>query len=169
MTRLDEIANALSAAKLDGWLFYDFRMSDPLAYRILELPENGIATRRWFCFVPATGKPTVIVSAVEAHRLDALGAAKIVYRSHHEMLAALSTALRGARRIAMDYSPGCAIPYVSRVDAGTVEMVRSRDVEIVSAVDLIQRLQSDRRAMRNTRRQTRKRRFVPCRQSHFAR
>src|SRR6266481_434258 len=142
MTRLDEIAGALKAAGLDGWLFYDFRMSDPLAYRILELPENGIATRRWFCYVPATGKPTAIVSAVEAHRLDALGADKTVYRSHHEMLAALGVALKGARRIAMDYSPGCAIPYVSRVDAGTVEMVRAAGVEIVSAADLIQRFEA---------------------------
>jgi Xaa-Pro dipeptidase len=142
MTRLDEIAGALKAAGLDGWLFYDFRMSDPLAYRILELPENGIATRRWFCFVPATGKPTAIVSAVEAHRLDALGADKIVYRSHDEMIAALGIALAGARRIAMDYSPGCAIPYVSRVDAGTVEMVRAAGVEIVSAADLIQRFEA---------------------------
>ena len=142
MTRLDEIAGALKAAGLDGWLFYDFRMSDPLAYRILELPENGIATRRWFCYVPATGKPTAIVSAVEAHRLDALGADKNVYRSHQEMLAALGIALKGARRIAMDYSPGCAIPYVSRVDAGTVEMVRATGVEVVSAADLIQRFEA---------------------------
>jgi Xaa-Pro dipeptidase len=142
VTRLDDIADATRAARLDGWLFYDFRMSDPLAYRILELPDDGLATRRWFCFVPANGKPTAIVSAVEAHRLDALSANKIVYRSHHEMLAALGTVLRGARRIAMDYSPGCAIPYVSRVDAGTVEMVRSHGVEIVSAANLIQRFEA---------------------------
>ena len=142
MTRLDEIAGALKAAGLDGWLFYDFRMSDPLAYRILELPENGIATRRWFCYVPATGKPIAIVSAVEAHRLDALGTDKNVYRSHHEMLAAVGIALKGARRIAMDYSPGCAIPYVSRVDAGTVEMVRATGVEIISAANLIQRFEA---------------------------
>ncbi len=142
MTRLEEISGALRSASLDGWLFYDFRMSDPLAYRILELPENGIATRRWFCLVPATGKPTAIVSAVEAHRLDALCADKIVYRSHDEMLAALGTTLKGTRRIAMDYSPGCAIPYVSRVDAGTIEMVRATGVEIVSAADLIQRFEA---------------------------
>jgi len=142
VTRLEEIADALRAAKLDGWLFYDFRMSDPLAYRILALPDDGIATRRWFCFVPANSRPTSIVSAVEAHRLDALGANKIVYRSHHEMLAALGAVLKDARRIAMDYSPGCAIPYVSRVDAGTVEIVRSHGVEIVSAADLIQRFEA---------------------------
>jgi Xaa-Pro dipeptidase len=141
-SRLDEIAFALGSAGLDGWLFYDFRLSDPLAYRILGLSEDGMATRRWFCFVPARGEPRSIVSAVEAHRLDALGAKKIVYRSHDEMLAALRTALGGARRIAMDYSPGCAIPYVSRVDAGTVEIVRAMGVEVVSAADLIQRFEA---------------------------
>jgi Xaa-Pro aminopeptidase len=141
-TRLDEIARALGDAQLDGWLFYDFRLSDPLAYRILGLSEDGIATRRWFCFVPARGTPHAIVSAVEAHRLDALGAEKIVYRSHTEMLAALRKVLGGARRIAMDYSPGCAIPYVSRVDAGTIEIVRAMGVEVVTAADLIQRFEA---------------------------
>jgi Xaa-Pro dipeptidase len=140
--RLDEIAIALGRAQLDGWLFYDFRLSDPLAYRILGLSEDGIATRRWFCYVPAHGKPRAIVSAVEAHRLDALAIPKIVYRSHDEMIAALRTVLEGARRIAMDYSPGCAIPYVSRVDAGTIEIVRAIGVEVVSAADLIQRFEA---------------------------
>jgi Xaa-Pro dipeptidase len=82
------------------------------------------------------------VSAVEAHRLDALGVEKIVYRSHDEMLAALRAALGGAQRIAMDYSPGCAIPYVSRVDAGTVEVVRAMGIEVVSAADLIQHFEA---------------------------
>jgi Xaa-Pro aminopeptidase len=82
------------------------------------------------------------VSAVEAHRLDQLAAEKIVYRSHAEMLAALRKALGGARRIAMDYSPGCAIPYVSRVDAGTIEIVRTMGVEVVTAADLIQRFEA---------------------------
>jgi Xaa-Pro dipeptidase len=140
--RLDEIASALRDARLDGWLFYDFRLSDPLAYRILGLSEDGVATRRWFCYVPAHSKPRAIVSAVEAHRLDALGVEKIVYRSHDEMLAALRTLLSGARQIAMDYSPGCAIPYVSRVDAGTVEIVRAMNVEVVTAADLIQRFEA---------------------------
>ena len=142
VARLDEIALALGDAQLDGWLFYDFRLSDPLAYRILGLSEDGIATRRWFCYVPARGQPRAIVSAVEAHRLDPLGVEKIVYRSHTEMIAALGKVLGGARRIAMDYSPGCAIPYVSRVDAGTVEIVRAMGVEVVTAADLIQRFEA---------------------------
>jgi Xaa-Pro dipeptidase len=143
--RLDEIALALGDAGLDGWLFYDFRLSDPLAYRILGLSEDGIATRRWFCYVPAHGKAHAIVSAVESHRLDALASEKtekIVYRSHDEMLAALRTVLGSARRIAMDYSPGCAIPYVSRVDAGTIELVRAMGIEVVTAADLIQRFEA---------------------------
>jgi len=138
-----EIAGALRAANIDGWLFYDFRMSDPLAYRILDIPQKGITSRRWFVFIPAVGEPCAIVSAVEAHRLDALaGARRIVYRSEREMIAALADLLKGCRCIAMNYSPECAIPYVSRVDAGTVELVRSLGVEVVTAADLIQRFEA---------------------------
>jgi len=143
MVRVDEIAKALGEAGLDGWLFYDFRLSDPLAYRILDLPEQGITSRRWFCLIPAKGQPQALVSAVEAHRLDALSAAvKIVYSSERQMIAGLGSMLKDARRIAMNYSPQCAIPYISRVDAGTVELVRSIGVDIVSAADLIQRFEA---------------------------
>ncbi|HVB82306.1 MAG TPA: M24 family metallopeptidase [Candidatus Binataceae bacterium] len=161
MRRLEEIARALADAALDGWLFYDFRHSDPLAYRILGLSSQGITTRRWFCYVPAHGAPRALVSAVEAERLAGLGVETVVYRSADRMLAALGELLSGARRIAMNYSPRCAIPYVARVDAGTVEMVRALGVEVVSAADLIQRfearlepaqLQSHRRAAAIVRR-----------------
>ena len=143
MTRLEDIAAALREADLDGWLLYDFRFSDPLAYRILGLSEEGLTSRRWFCFIPATGAATAVVSAVEAHRLDALtAAAKKLYRSEREMKVALQELLAGKRRIAMNYSPECAIPYVSRVDAGTLEIVRAMGVEVVSAADLIQRFEA---------------------------
>lgn len=142
MGRLEEIAAALAEASLDGWLFYDFRRSDPLAYRVLGLSNQGITTRRWFCYVPAAGAPRALTSAVEAERLAALGVDTIVYRSADEMVAALRTLLAGARRVAMDYSAQCAIPYVARVDAGTVELVRSLGVEVVSAADLIQRFEA---------------------------
>jgi Xaa-Pro dipeptidase len=139
MGRIDDIARALAESDLDGWLFYDFRLSDPLAYRILGLPEQGLTTRRWFYFIASTGLPQALVSAVEAHRLDALPASpRIVYRSEQQMLEGLATILRHRRRIAMNYSPHCAIPYVSRVDGGTIELVRSLGVEIVTAADLIQ-------------------------------
>jgi Xaa-Pro dipeptidase len=139
MDRIARIAAALRGASLDGWLFYDFRMSDPLAYRILGIPEHGLTTRRWFCFIPAYGAPIAVVSAVEAHRLEALPfSGRIVYRSEREMTAALAGLLKGHHRIAMNYSPNCAIPYVSRVDGGTIELVRSLGVEVVTAADLIQ-------------------------------
>jgi Xaa-Pro aminopeptidase len=143
MARIDEIASALKEAGLDGWLFYDFRLSDPLAYRILGIPETGLATRRWFYFIRADGTAQALTSAVEAHRLDAAPqAGKTVYRSAGELRVGLEAMLHGARRIAMNYSPQCAIPYVSRVDAGTIELVRQIGVEIASAADLIQRFEA---------------------------
>ncbi|HLX36558.1 MAG TPA: hypothetical protein VKR29_02115, partial [Candidatus Binataceae bacterium] len=142
MSRIAEIQTALAEAALDGWLFYDFRQSDPLAYRILELPEHDIATRRWFCFIPRADEPRKLVSAVEAHRLDAIEGAPIVYRSLEEMRDGLLRMLTGARRIAMAYSPNGAIPYVSRVDAGTIELVRSFGIEPTPSGDLIQRFEA---------------------------
>jgi Xaa-Pro dipeptidase len=143
MGRIEEITQALGEAGLDGWLFYDFRVSDPLAYRILGLDESGLATRRWFYFVRTAAQPIALVSAVEAHRLDGLPASeRIVYRSEGEMSAALARMLEGCNRIAMNYSPGCAIPYVSRVDGGTLELVRATGAEVVTAADLIQRFEA---------------------------
>jgi Xaa-Pro dipeptidase len=138
MSRTADIQSALVEASLDGWLFYDFRLSDPIAYRILELPDHDLATRRWFCFVPRSGEARKLVSAVEANRLDAIPGSSIVYRSLDEMRAGLAKLLAGAKRVAMAYSPNCAIPYVSRVDAGTIELVRALGVEVMSAADLIQ-------------------------------
>jgi Xaa-Pro dipeptidase len=143
MSRIEQIARALREAGLDGWLFYDFRLSDPLAYRVLGIAEGGLSTRRWFYFVAANATTQALVSAVEANRLDALAATnRIVYRSERQMTEGLSRMLQGSRRIAMDYSPECAIPYVSRVDAGTLEIVRRIGIEVVSAADLIQRFEA---------------------------
>jgi Xaa-Pro dipeptidase len=147
MAQIDDIARALAQDGLDGWLFYDFRRSDPLAYRILGLNEEGLATRRWFYFIEANGPPQALVSAVEAHRLDALPASpRLVYRSERQMVDGLAAILHGHRRIAMNYSPQCAIPYVSRVDGGTIELVRSLGVEVVTAADLIQTFEATLRA-----------------------
>lgn len=142
MIQVNEITAALGAAQVDGWLFYDFRHSDPIAYRILGLDAAELSTRRWFYLIPARGEPCALVSAVEPGRLDSLDGARIVYRSEREMTDGLRTMLAGMKRVAMNYSPGCAIPYVSRVDAGTVEMVRSCGAEVVSAADLIQRFEA---------------------------
>jgi Xaa-Pro dipeptidase len=143
MARLQEIASALREAGVDGWLLYDFRLSDPLAYRILGLPESGLATRRWFYLIGADGSGNGLVSAVEAHRLDRVPAAtRMIYRSEGQMVAGLRALLAGCRRIAMNYSPQCAIPYVSRVDGGTLELIRGLGVEVVTAADLVQRFEA---------------------------
>jgi Xaa-Pro dipeptidase len=144
--RVAEIQAALRDAKLDGWLFYDFRKSDPLAYRILKLDEKMWASRRWFYFIPASGEPVKIVQSIEQFKLDSLPGRKLVFRGWKELQERLKEALGEAkgskRRIAMQYSPMNDIPYISRVDAGTIELVRSFGVEPVTSAELVQKFEA---------------------------
>jgi Xaa-Pro dipeptidase len=145
--RLAEIQSALRDAKLDGWLFYDFRKSDPLAYRILKLDEEMWASRRWFYYVPASGEPVKIVQSIEQFKLDSLPGRKLVFRGWQELHARLKEALgatgKGSKkRVAMQYSPMNDIPYISRVDAGTIELVRSFGVEPVTSAELVQQFEA---------------------------
>src|SRR5438552_15763116 len=145
--RVAEIQAALRDANLDGWLFYDFRHSDPLAYRILKLDENMFASRRWFYYVPASGEPVKIVQSIEQFKLDSLPGRKLIFRGWQELHAQLREVLGAAakeskRRIAMQYSPMNDIPYISRVDAGTIELVRSFGVDPVTSADLVQRFEA---------------------------
>jgi Xaa-Pro aminopeptidase len=150
--RVAEIQAALREANLDGWLFYDFRRSDPLAYRILKLPTTGVTTRRWFYYIPVVGEPVRVVHSIERFRLDALPGRKVIYASWQELHAALRDALASGgirnrrvllRRVAMQYSPMGDIPYVARVDAGTVELVRSMNgVSVVTSADLVQQFEA---------------------------
>src|SRR5207253_1300349 len=142
--RVADIQRALREAGLDGWLFYDFRQSDLLAYRILKLDPKQFSTRRWFYFVPAEGRPTRINHAIEQGKLDRLPGRKLIYSSwgrlHEHLRDTLAAGARGggAPRIAMQYSPENSIPYISRVDAGTIELVRSLGAEPVTSADLVQ-------------------------------
>jgi Xaa-Pro aminopeptidase len=145
--RMAEIQAALRDAKLDGWLFYDFRHSDPLAYRILKLDEKMFVSRRWFYYVPASGEPVKIVQSIEQFKLDSLPGRKLVFRGWQELHAQLREVLGAAgkiskRLIAMQYSPMNDIPYISRVDAGTIELVRSFGVEPVTSAGLVQRFEA---------------------------
>lgn len=154
--RVREIQAALTEAKLDGWLFYDFRGSDPLAYRILKLDQRGITTRRWFYYIPATGEPVKLVHSIERGKLDQLPGKKLIFLPWQQLHEYLRETLTGqpangrnaarrtgvARRIAMQYSPNNDIPYMSRVDAGTVELIRSFGVEPVASADLVQRFEA---------------------------
>jgi len=134
----ERIQQAIRAAGFDGWLFYDFRKLNPLAYRVLGLDEGGFYTRRWFYFVPAQGEPTAIISSVEPHVLRDLPGQRRVFRSWPELSALLEATLQGTRRLAMEYSPMNAIPTMARVDGGTLELVRSLGKEIVSSANLVQ-------------------------------
>jgi Xaa-Pro aminopeptidase len=136
--RIEEIQVALRAEGIDGWLFFSFRGSDPIALNVLGLDRSEIATRRWAYFVPATGEPRKVVHVIEPHALDTLPGRQRTYLPWQQLHGELNDALDGARRVAMQYSPMNAIPYISRVDAGTVELVQSFGVEVVSSADLVQ-------------------------------
>jgi len=138
MPDINAIQKALRDAKLDGWLFYDFRHRDPIAHRILGLPMESMATRRWFYLVPAKGEPRKLVHRIEAAMLDSLPGSKLVYSGQDELRKNLPRLLARTKKVAMQYSPKNAIPYVSMVDAGTVELVRSHGHKVVSSADLVQ-------------------------------
>jgi len=136
---LERIQQALDAEKVDAWLFYDFRKLNPIAYQVLTLPTEELYTRRWFYFVPVEGTPTALVSAVEPHVLRSLPGNQRVFRTWQEMHAFLHELLQPGLHVAMEYSPMNAIPTMSRVDAGVVELVRSCGVEVVGSANLAQR------------------------------
>lgn len=139
---LEQMQKALRDAGVDGWLFYDHHQRDPIAYRVLGLEPHGLVSRRWFCFVPARGEARKLVHRIEAGKLDSIAGPKREYSSWHELEAGLAAMLGGANRIAMQYSPRNAIMYVSMVDAGTVELVRSFGKEIVSSANLVSQFEA---------------------------
>ena len=131
----------LRAARLDGWLFYDFRGRDPIAQRILQLPE-GMRTRRWFYCVPAKGTPKKLVHKIESQSLAGLPGETFYYAGLEELEKGLIKILGRAKTVAMQYSPKNAIPYVSMVDAGTIALVRGVGTKVVSSADLVQKYES---------------------------
>jgi Xaa-Pro aminopeptidase len=137
------VQQSLKAEGLDAWLLYDFHGSNPIASRLLGT-ANGtkMTTRRWFYLVPATGEPRGLVHAIERKTLDALPGEKTVYAGREQLDAGLTRLLSGVKRVAMEYSRDCAIPYISRIDAGTVELVRRRGVDVESSGDLVQRFEA---------------------------
>jgi Xaa-Pro dipeptidase len=141
MVEIGEIQKDLRRAKLDGWLFYDFRGRDPIAQRILNLPP-GMRTRRWFYFVPAKGTPRKLVHKIEAGALAAVPGDTLYYAGQKELREGVKKALGKAGNVAMQYSPKNAIPYVAMVDAGTVELVRSCGVKVASSADLVQKYEA---------------------------
>jgi len=137
------VQEALRKANLDGWLLYDFHGSNPIAAHLAGLTGGGhMTTRRWYYLIPAHGQPRALVHAIERHNLDQLPGEKSVYAGRQQLDAGLTNLLQGMRRVAMEYSPMCAIPYLSRLDAGTAEAVRAKGVEIFSSGDLVQQFEA---------------------------
>ncbi len=140
MFDLASVQTALRELGVDGWLLYDFRGLNVLARRVLAVPAGAILSRRWFYYVPAQGTPRKLLHRIEPHALDHLPGTPQLYLRWQELEAGVASLTAGARRVAMEYVPRNANPYVSRVDAGTVELVRSNGVEVVPSGDLIQLL-----------------------------
>ena len=143
------IQKAIRRSGIAGWLLYDFRGQNPLARRIVQFPMGGHVTRRWLYFIPAEGQPRKLVHRIETGVLDHLPGEKQIYLRWQELeggirwlLDAAGGDAAGRKRIAMEYAPGISNPYISCVDAGTVEFVRSLDVEVVSSGDLIQQFEA---------------------------
>jgi Xaa-Pro dipeptidase len=135
---LAEIQAALREEGLDGWLFFDHHRRDPLAYRVLKFTPNSIVSRRWYYFVPAHGEPRGLVHRIEAQTLVELPGEMSGYASWGEMVDGIRKLLGPSKRIAMQYSPDCAVPYVAMVDAGTIELIRSLGAEIATSANLVQ-------------------------------
>lgn len=135
---LSAVQTALHRFGLEGWLLAEFRGSNVPARRVLGLDGKGLTSRRLFYFIPAEGAPRKLVHRIEPGVLDELPGEKVVYLRWQELESGIAWLLSGATRVAMEYSPRNAIPYVSKVDAGTMEIVRALGAEVVSSGDLIQ-------------------------------
>ena len=140
---LEDVQAALAEDGLDGWLLYDFHGSNPIARSVAGLNGDGkMTTRRWFYLIPAQGAPRALVHAIEPDTLAHLPGDRARYAGRQALAHGLDALLSGMQTVAMEYSPDNAIPYIARVDAGTVEAVRRRGVQVVSSGDLVQRFEA---------------------------
>ena len=138
LEKIAKVQKTLLEKKIDGWLFYDFRKNNEIACQFLEIHSDKMLTRRFFYWIPQKGHPIKIVHGVERNVLDHLPGESRIYSSWQELQSLLKTVLKDAKQVAMEYSPRNAIPTVSKVDGGTLEMIRELGVEVISSADLIQ-------------------------------
>ncbi|HAW09249.1 MAG TPA: hypothetical protein DCW42_08840 [Bacteroidetes bacterium] len=139
---LERIQSALKQSNLDGWLFYDHHNRDGIAARILGRDKSKMATRRWYYFIPANGSPIKLVHKIEQGQLNELPGEKLVYLPWQEQHSQLKKMLGNSKRIAMQYSPNNDIPYISIVDGGALELIRSFGVEVISSANLVSEFES---------------------------
>lgn len=136
--KLQKVQKRLQDLNLDGWLLYDFRKTNDLACRFLEIPKEKFLSRRFFYWIPKEGTPVKIVHQIEDDALNHLPGTVQRYRTWNELENHLDQVLRTQKRICMEYSPRNAIPYISKVDAGTMDVIRGFGVEVASSGDLLQ-------------------------------
>src|SRR5215472_215953 len=134
---LPAIQAALRERNIDAWLFYDHHHRDPIAYRVLGVPQSLMVTRRWFYLIPAEGEPVKLVHKIESGHLDSLPGAKRQYAGWQELFESIKAMLAPHRDIAMQYSPNNLVFTISLVDAGTVDIIRGLGKNVVSSADLI--------------------------------
>jgi Xaa-Pro aminopeptidase len=137
-TNLAPLQEALRSAGIDAWALYDFRGTNDLAWSMLDVPSDAHCTRRWMVVIPANGVPVKIVHRMERAPLSHLAIDEITYDTRASWHDALAKALGSRKTVAMEYSPMNEIPVASKVDAGTVECVRSFGVDVVSSADIAQ-------------------------------
>ncbi|MBV9340753.1 MAG: aminopeptidase P family protein, partial [Acidobacteria bacterium] len=134
---LANIQAAIAERHIDAWLFYDHHHRDPIAYRVLGLPEQLMVTRRWFYLIPAEGEPQKLVHRIESQHLDRLPGEKRAYSAWQELFDGLKQMLAPYRDIAMQYSPNSGVFTISLVDGGTIDLLRGLGKNIISSGDLV--------------------------------
>lgn len=141
MEKIIRAQHLLKQKNIDGWLFYDFRKSNALACKFLEIPPHQLLSRRFYYWIPQEGEPVKIVSSVE-NPLEHLPGKTLVFSSWQELENCLKNTLFSSQVVAMEYSPFGAVPEISRVDGGTIDLVRKYVSEVVSSGDLLQEFTS---------------------------
>ena len=139
--KITEIQRELSALGLDAWLLYDFRGINPISQNVAGLADAHI-TRRWFCLIPAHGEPRWLVHKIETSNFVGVQGTVALYAGWEELNEAIRSLLTGVKTVAMEYSPNAETPYISRVDAGTLEWIRSMGVEVHTSAELAQRMEA---------------------------
>jgi Xaa-Pro aminopeptidase len=135
---LPALQSALAEEELDGWLVFDFHGINPVAGGLLGL--EGLVTRRVFAYIPRVGRPVAITHAIEQgpwHRWPAAWGRE-VYSTWQQLESLVAGLVRG-KRVAMEYSPGDAVPYLDRVPAGVLELVRAAGADVKSSGLLVTR------------------------------
>ncbi|MCG8418150.1 MAG: M24 family metallopeptidase [Proteobacteria bacterium] len=133
---LDALQGILAIQQLDGWLLYDYQQQNPIAGELVD--PRGKPARRWFYLIPARGKPVALVHTTDVSSFEHVPGRRVVYETHGQFAKGLAKVLKGRKRLAMEYSPMAALPSLSRVDAGTIELVRSSGVTVRSSAELVQ-------------------------------